>query len=255
MDAKGNALRIRNKVALVTGAGSGIGRATAILLAQEGARVIVADLNQSSGKGVVATIRQHGGEATFVRVDVSQEEDVKRMVSIAVETYGRIDILVNNAGILLTGTVVDLSEDEWDRLIAVNLKGVFLCSKHVIPVMRAGGGGAIVNIASTQGLVGVRNGAGYCASKGGVVALTRAMALDHIADNIRVNCVCPGAVDTPLLRNISSPEDLEKISREVPIGRLAAPEEIASVVLYLASSETSFVTGAVWTVDGGSTAE
>jgi len=248
-------MRLRRKVALITGAASGIGRAIALLFAQEGAQVVAADWNRSSGEACVTAIRQSGGEALFVQADVAQETDVQRMVQTAVTTYGPLNILVNNAGIEMAGTVVDVSQDEWDRLMAINLRGVFLCSKHAILAMRAAGGGAIVNVASTLGLVGGHECAAYCASKGGVVALTRAMALDHASEGIRINCVCPGPVDTPLLRRFASPEELEEIRQTLPLGRLAAPEEIASAVLYLVSDEASFVTGAIWTVDGGSTAQ
>lgn len=248
-------MRLEHKVALITGAGSGIGRAMAFLFAQEGARVIVADRDRSGGGDTVAAIHQRGGEALFVQGDVTREADAKRIVEAAVTAYGRLDILVNNAGVELGGTVVDVTEDDWDRLMAVNLRGVFLCSKYAIPAMQARGAGVILNIASTLGLVGGHDCAAYCASKGAVVALTRAMALDHAADGIRVNCLCPGPVDTPLLHRFTSADELEEIRQTLPLGRLAMPEEIASAALYLVSDEASFVTGAIWTVDGGSTAQ
>ena len=244
-------MQLQDKVALITGAGSGIGQAMAILFAKEGARVVIADREPNGGKETLATIHQNQGEALFIESDVSNASHVKQMVQAAVTNYSRLDILVNNAGVLLTGTVVDLDENDWNRLMAVNLTGVFLCSKYAIPLMIAQGGGVILNIASTAGLGSGYHRAAYSASKGGMIALTRSMALDHLANGIRVNCLCPGPVDTPMLRRSTTPAGVDEICKTNPLGRLANPMEIASVALCLVSDAASYVTGAVWTVDGG----
>ncbi len=244
-------MKLQGKVALITGAGSGIGQAMAMLFAKEGARVVIADRDPGSGEETLAVIHQNQGEAFFIEGDVSKASDVKQMVQAAVTNYGRLDILVNNAGVLLIGTVLELAEDDWDSLMAVNLKGVFLCSKYAIPFMIAQGGGVILNIASTAGLGGGYHRAAYSASKGGMITLTQSMALDHAANGIRVNCLCPGPVDTPMLRQSTTPAGVDEISRANPLGRLASPAEIASVALCLVSDASSYVTGAVWTVDGG----
>jgi NAD(P)-dependent dehydrogenase (short-subunit alcohol dehydrogenase family) len=244
-------MQLQDKVALITGAGSGIGQAMAMLFAKEGARVVIADREASSGEETLAAIRQDQGEAVFIEADVSNASEVKQMVQAALTHYSRLDILVNNAGVLLKGTVVDLAEEDWDRLIAVNLTGVFLCSKYAIPLMIAQGGGVILNIASTAGLSGGYHHAAYRASKGGMIALTRSMALDHSADGIRINCLCPGPVDTPMLRRSTTPAGVDEICKTNPLGRLADPGEIATVALCLVSDAASYVTGAVWTVDGG----
>jgi NAD(P)-dependent dehydrogenase (short-subunit alcohol dehydrogenase family) len=244
-------MQLQDKVALITGAGSGIGQAMAILFAQEGARVIIADQEPSSGEETLAAIRRNQGEALFIKGDVSNASHAMQMVQAAVTNYNRLDILVNNAGVLITGTVVDMDEDDWNRLMAINLTGVFLCSKYAIPIMAAQGGGVILNIASTAGLGSGYHRAAYSASKGGMIALTRSMALDHSANGIRVNCLCPGPVDTPMLRRSTTPAGVDEICRTNPLGRLANPVEIASVALCLVSDAASYVTGAVWTVDGG----
>lgn len=241
--------RLRNKVAVITGAASGIGRAIALLFSREGAKVVVGDINELGGHAVVETIRQQGGEALFVHVDVTKAAEVQRMMDQTVRTYGRIDILVNNAGIGHRAPVHECSEQDWDRVIAINLKGVFLGCKYAIPVMLHQGEGTIINMASGAGLVGTVRSPAYCASKGGVVLLTRQMAIDYARHNIRINAICPGAVDTPLMevvyREIS--EDLEEAKRiyqeRLPRGSLLAPEEVAHVALYLASEETRFMTG------------
>jgi NAD(P)-dependent dehydrogenase (short-subunit alcohol dehydrogenase family) len=244
-------MQLQGRVALITGAGSGIGQAMATLFAKEGARVVIADLNPVYGEETLAAIRQIRGEALFIEGDVSNARHVKKMVQATVTNYSRLDILVNNAGVLLTGTVVDLDENDWNRLMAVNLTGVYLCSKYAIPIMIAQGGGVILNIASTAGLGGGYHRAAYSASKGGMIALTRSMALDHSANGIRVNCLCPGPVDTPMLRRSLTPAGVEEVCKINPLGRLANPAEIASVALCLVSDAASYVTGAVWTVDGG----
>ena len=253
-------MRLKNKVALITGAGSGIGRAIATLFAKEGAKVVIADIDNKRGEETAQMIRESRGEAMFVHADVSKSADAERMVKTTAEKYGKLDVLVNNAAINPRGTVVDTTEEIWDKVINVNLKGVFLVSKHAIPIMAERGGGTIINIASVNGFVALANEAAYDAAKGGVVMLTKAMAIDHSRQNIRVNCVCPGATDTPLLRrsiNVAlDPEKQRKTFMEynVALHRLIKPEEIAYAVLFLASDESSAVTGAAYMVDGGWTA-
>ena len=247
--------RLEGKVAIITGAASGIGRATALLFSEEGAKVVVCDVDAERGVKVRDEIVERGGDAIFVRADVTKAEDVRRLVKETVKKYGRIDVLVNNAGIASIGTVLDVPEEEWDRVLAVNLKGPFLCSKYVVPEMIKAGGGVIVNVASVLGLVGSRGEAAYCASKGGLVALTRAMALDFAEHNIRVNCVCPGSVETPMREHVLA-KKAKKESRstgeaEIPLGRVARPEEIARAILFLASDDSSYATGSILVVDGG----
>jgi len=248
---------LKNKVALITGAKSGIGLATAKRFASEGAKVILSDIKEASKE--TEKIRQGGGEACFFPVDVSKIREVQAVFEKVIKAYGCLDILINNAGIELAKTVTETTLEEWDHLMDVNLKGVFLCSKAAIPLMKSRGGGIIVNVASELGLVGGAEIAAYCASKGGVVQLSRAMAIDHASDHIRVNCVCPGPVDTLLLRKIlksskNPKQEREHIINSIPLRRIAKPEEIANVILFLASDESSFMTGAAVAVDGGWTA-
>ena len=247
------------KRALITGGASGIGRAAALLFAREGAALVVADVDATGGQTVVRQIRGEGGRAVFLRCDVTQAEECRQAVERAVAELGGLDILFNNAGIIRRATVVDTAEADWDRVMAVNVKSVFLMSKYAVPVMAAGGGGVIVNTASGWGLVGGEKAAVYCASKGAVVLLTRAMALDHGPQNIRVNCICPGDTDTAMLRReaeqLGEPADRFLAgSAQRPLGRVGRPEEIAQAALYLASDAASFVTGAALVVDGGGTA-
>jgi NAD(P)-dependent dehydrogenase (short-subunit alcohol dehydrogenase family) len=251
--------RLSDRVALITGAGSGIGRASAILFAREGAKVIVVDIVQEAGEETVRLIKDSGGDAFFVRADVSKEADAENMVKKAVEKYGRIDILFNNAGINPSGTVVNTPGEVWDKVINVNLKGAFLGSKYAIPEMAKGGGGVVINTASVSGLVGTANEIAYVASKGGIVAMTRGMAIDHVNQNIRVNCICPSGTETPLLNKwLGTVKEPEKVRQELAntslFKRLARPEEIAHAALFLASDESSFVTGSALVVDGGFTA-
>ena len=251
-------VRLKDKVAIITGAASGIGLAAARRFLAEGARVVVADVQDASHE--VDEMTRQGGEALFVQADVSSEAQVNALVERTVAAFGRLDVLVNCAGVELSKKITDTSEAEWDRLMSVNLKGVFLCSRAAIPVMWRNGGGVIVNIASELGLVGGSEIAAYCASKGGVVQLTKAMAIDHAAGGIRVNCVCPGPVSTPLLEAIigasSSPEEeRRRIAEKTLLKRLGRPEEIASVILFLASDESSYLTGSVVAADGGWTAQ
>ncbi|MCS7261674.1 MAG: glucose 1-dehydrogenase, partial [Anaerolineae bacterium] len=221
-------MRLKDKVAIITGGGSGIGRASAELFAREGAKVVVADFNEKAGHETVAAIRRAGGEAIFVRVDVSDSAQVQCLVDTTLQTYGGIDILVNNAGILLFGTALDTSQQDWERVIAVNLTGTFLVSKAVLPHMIARGGGSIVNLTSSTGAHdAAANTVAYVTSKGGVALLTRAMAIDHAKHNVRVNAVAPGPTDTPMLRDAMSPEQLAAFAATFPMGRLGRPEELA----------------------------
>ncbi len=252
--ATGERGTLQGRVALVTGAASGIGRATAVLLAHEGAAVVLVDLQDA--EPTVKEITASGGRAVFARADVTRASDCATVVERTMQEFGRIDILFNNAGIVRRATVVGTTEEEWDRVMAVNVKSIFLMSKAAIPLMIRGGGGVIVNTASGWGLVGGRDAASYCASKGAVVNLTRAMALDHAAENIRVNCVCPGDTDTPMLREEARQLGQDERaflagSAERPMGRMGRPEEIAQAVLFLASDASSFVTGTALVVDGG----
>jgi NAD(P)-dependent dehydrogenase (short-subunit alcohol dehydrogenase family) len=253
-------MRLAGKVALITGGTSGMGRATAMLFAQEGARVAITGRNEARGREVVAEIEQAGGTAIFVRSDVRFAGDCRRAVEETLQAFGRLDILFNNAGVLYANTVLDCTEEEWDLTLDTNLKGTYLMSKFTLPAMIAQGSGVIINNASGWGLVGGDAAAAYCASKGGVVLLTKAMAIDHGRQGIRVNCICPGDVDTPML-----PEDAQRrgmkweeylaSAANRPMGRIGKPQEIAKAVLFLASGDSSFVTGAVLAVDGGGTAD
>ncbi|MGD2206039.1 MAG: glucose 1-dehydrogenase [Anaerolineae bacterium] len=249
-------MRLQKKVALVTGGASGIGQATAQLLAREGAAVAIADLDEYHGLKVVEQIEREGGRALFVLCNVAQAADCRRAVQSTVDAFGGLDILFNNAGIIRRASVVDTTEEDWDRVMAVNVRSVYLMSKYAIPYMAGRGGGAIVNTASGWGLVGGRNAAAYCASKAAVVNLTRAMALDHGHQNIRVNCVCPGDTDTGMLRDEArqlgaAEADFLAEAAGRPLGRVGTPEEIAQAVLYLVSDAASFVTGTALVVDGG----
>ncbi len=250
-------MRMKDRVSVITGAGSGIGLATAHRFAREGAAVVLADWRDATAQA--SELATTGAEARFVQTDVGDASQVENLIQETLSTFGRLDVLVNNAGIELPKKIIDTSEAEWDRLMEVNLKGVFLCSRAAIPAMSRQGGGVIVNVASELGLVGGSEIAGYCATKGGVVQLTKAMAVDHASDGIRVNCVCPGPVDTPLLEaTIQSSSDPERQRRHIVektlIKRVGRPEEIANVILFLASAESSYMTGSVVVVDGGVTA-
>jgi meso-butanediol dehydrogenase/(S,S)-butanediol dehydrogenase/diacetyl reductase len=244
------------KAAIVTGAGSGIGRAIATLFAEEGARVAVVDVSESDGKETVELLRKRGGDAIFIQGDISNSAIVKRMVETTVKKYERVDILCNNAGVESMGSILEITEENWDKVMSINLKGVFLCSKHSVPKMVENGGGVIINIASVLGLIGSKGEAAYCASKGGIISLTRAMALDFAPHNIRVNCICPGSVLTPTFKRVmTSLGDYEAAFQrnldKIPLKRIAEPEEIAYAALYLASEKASYITGSVLVIDGG----
>ncbi len=249
---------LRDKVAMVTGAGSGIGKATAEHFAQEGAKVVVVDWNAASGQETAATIVNAGGQAVFCHADVSIAAQVAAAVGTAVERFGRLDILVNNAAIQILSKLVETSEADWDRTHSVNLKGVFLGCKYAIPAMKKGGGGAIVNIASVLGIVADPDLAAYCAAKGGVISLTRVAALTYGSDGIRVNCICPGDVETPLVQEYFNKDpDPARLRNEIyskyALRRIASPNEVAKVAAFLASSQSSFMTGSAVVMDGGLT--
>jgi NAD(P)-dependent dehydrogenase (short-subunit alcohol dehydrogenase family) len=248
--------QLHGKIALITGAASGIGRATSLLFAREGASVVLTDINESAGKAVATEIGEQGGRAMFEPGDVTLTADCQRVTERAFRNFSAIHILFNNAGIIRRASVVELSEADWDRVMAVNVKSIFLMSRQVVPIMAAAGGGCIINTASGWGLAGGPRAAVYCASKGAVVLLTKAMAIDHGPQNIRVNCICPGDTDTAMLRNEAQQlgEPNERFLADAakrPLGRVGNPEEIAQGALYLASAASSFVTGTALVIDGG----
>ncbi len=249
-------LSLEGKVAIVTGAASGIGRGISSRLAEIGAFVALLDIDDVRGRESAAEIKAHGGAATFLNCDVRSAAECRRAVVSVIEKSGKIDILCNCAGIAIRKDIVELTEDEWDLALDVTLKGIYLLSREVVPHMIRSGGGSIVNIGSGWSLKGGPRAAAYCAAKGGVVNLTRAMAIDHGRHNIRVNCVCPGDVETPMLRSECAQlgEDLTAFMREAanrPLGRVGTPDDIANAVLFLASPMAGWVTGAALVVDGG----
>ncbi len=254
-------LRLKDKVVLITGGGTGIGRATALIFAKEGAKVAVTGRRKEPLKETVSAIESSGGKAIMVEGDVSTVEDAAEMVNQTVKAFDRIDILVNNAGVnYKPGGTVETDEDGWDVVMNINAKGDYLVSRYAVPEMEKAGGGSIINVASIFGLVGYPKALAYCASKGAVTNLTRSMALELAEKNIRVNCVCPGVVDTPMAREwIERHGDYEtvvkKILADYPIARIGRPDDIAYACLYLASDDASWVTGAVLPVDGGCTAK
>lgn len=248
--------RLRGKMAIVTGAATGIGKASALLFAQEGAALILADLDEAKGEQAAAEIRAAGGRAAFVRTDVSSSQDVRDLVARAVALEGTINVLFNNAAINYYGTVTDTPEEAWDRVMSVNVRSVYLGCKYVIPVMEAHGGGSIINTASAAALVGLKNLAAYTASKGAVLQLTKNLAVDYAASGIRVNALCPGVTATDMtLKVIADSPDPAAARRRFdtgrPMGRMGEPGEIAQAALFLASDESSFMTGTFLLVDGG----
>jgi len=250
-------MRLKGKVTIITGAGSGIGRESALLFAREGARVVVADINAQAAESVAAEIRKQGHEALFVQVDVSKSASVEKLVSQTEETFGKLDIMFNNAGIFPDddGSVLDTSEETWDLVMNVNLKGVFFGCKFAIPALLRSGGGSIINTASFVALMGAAvPQIAYTASKGGVLSMTREIAVEFARKKIRANALCPGPVDTPLLASIlADPVKRQRRLVHIPPGRFALASEIANAALFLASDESSFVNGTAFVVDGGIT--
>jgi NAD(P)-dependent dehydrogenase (short-subunit alcohol dehydrogenase family) len=255
-------MRLNDKVAVITGAAGGQGQAAARLFAEEGARLVVSDIDKEGAEKTAQEIRDAGGEAIALRTDVSREKDVAEMIRVAVDEFGTVNILFNNAGVgysaadrLTMASVVDTPEEDWDAVLAINLKGAAMGCKHAIPIMVENGGGAIVNNASINALVALSGADAYTAAKGGIVALTRVLAVDWGPRGVRVNCICPGGVDTAMIAPAIADEEVLSIMLEsTPLGRLARPEEIARVALFLASDEASYMNGAIVPVDGGWTA-
>ena len=244
--------RLKDKIAAITGSGKGLGEAMALLFSREGAKIVVFDIDEGAGRETVEQIREQGGEAIFVHGDVSNSDDAVRLIDAAVDAYGRADVLVNNAGIHVDKTVANTTEAEWDQILGVNLKGVFLCSKAAIPQMRRQGGGNIICISSISGLIGQLNQAAYNASKHGIIGLVRCMAYDHAQENIRANAICPGVMNTPLVASVPE-EHIAPYRKANLLERFAEPIEVANVALFLASDESSHVTGSAMVVDGGYT--
>lgn len=253
-------MRLKDKVAIVTGGASGVGQATAGLFAREGALVLVADINAAGAEATALSIRAEGGQAIAIGVDITNEASVAAMAARAVAAYGRIDVLFHAAAIVHFGKVADIPEAEWDKVIDTNLKGSFLCAKHVLPAMIKQGGGSIVFMASTMGLVAFPRYGVYNPSKGGVVLMTKNIALDYAEHNIRVNCICPSVIETPMGEQIvaSIPGDyatnLAELKKAHPLGRLTRPLDVAYGAVYLASDESAYVTGSCLVIDGGITA-
>lgn len=253
-------MKLRDKVAIITGGASGIGLATARLFAAEGAAIVIGDVTGEASQKAAESLAKSGAQTAHYHVDVRRPDEVERLVNGAVDTFGGVDILVNNAGVVLTKSTTETSLEEWERVIGVNLTGAWLCARAAIPAMQRRGGGSIINVASNAGLVGFPNLAAYCASKGGLVQLTRAMAMDGAPHHIRVNAICPGHTRTPMgdgfVAAQADPQAFVKefINVQHPLGRMAEAREMAQAILFLASDDASFVTGSILPVDGGYTA-
>ena len=252
-------MRLKGKVAVITGGGSGIGRATATLFAREGAKVVIGNRNADAGEATAARIRAEGGQCRFVRTDVTVAAEVERLVEAAVEAHGRLDCLFNNAGINMAGSVIEVPEAEWDYTIAVNLKSVFLGSKYALPHMIRGGGGAIINNSSNAGLIGRPNDPVYCASKHGIIGLTKSMALRHGPQNVRVNAICPGPIESQMMvegrQALGDAAAFDRLAAgQTALKRIAPAEEVAELVAFLASDAARNITGAAIPIDGGKTA-
>lgn len=255
-----NRMKLKDRVALITGGASGIGLATAIAFLEEGAKVAIADISEENGRRALELIDKKGHNVLFIKADISKEADVKRIIDETVTKFGKLDILFNNAGIWIDKKVEDLEVEEWDRIMDINLKGVFLCSKYAVPLMKTQGKGVIVNNSSCNGIIGDYGDPAYCASKGGVALLTKAMALDYARENIRVNAICCGEIETQMfleearISGKSVDEYREEMASDHPMGRIGTPEEAANAVLFLACDDSSFITGILLSVDGGLTA-
>jgi NAD(P)-dependent dehydrogenase (short-subunit alcohol dehydrogenase family) len=253
-------MKLENRVAVITGASSGIGRASALLFAREGARIAAVARNEERGLGVVAEIREAGGEAVFVRADVRHAAECERAVAETLAAFGgRLDVLFNNAGVFYPSDAVACTEEEWDLTVDVSLKGSWLMSKYALPTMIAQASGVIIHEASGWGVQGGNEAVAYCAAKGGLVVMTKAMAIDHGRHGIRVNCLCPGDVDTPMLVDDAAKRGQDyaeymRAAAERPLGRVGTPEELARAALFLACDDSSFMTGATLVVDGGGVA-
>ena len=261
LDVRGseNVTRLAGKSAVITGGGTGIGQAIALAFAREGAQVVVAGRRKEKLDETLHLLQQAGCSALALECDVTKAADTQRVVKSAEGAFGKVNVLVNNAGALSVSTVEDITEEDWDRVMATNVKGPFLMSRAALPAMRRAGGGSIINVGSVLGIVAIRDRAAYCASKGGVSMLTKAMALDHAQDNIRVNCVCPSIVESDMTRNLFAETEAGQQAREsrlasIPLGRFGKPADIAGLTVFLASEESSWMTGTVIPVDGGVTA-
>jgi NAD(P)-dependent dehydrogenase (short-subunit alcohol dehydrogenase family) len=254
-----DSLEFSGKVAFITGAANGIGRATALAFAGKGASVVVADVNEQGIQETVRLIEERGGKALAVRCDVAQAADVKAALAKTVETFGRLDFAFNNAGIepKKPSPTAEYDQEEWDRIFDINLRGVFLCMKHEIPLILQQGGGAIVNTSSGAGIIGIKGSPAYTAAKHGVIGLTKAAALDYAAQKLRVNAVCPGYIETPMMDRFTggTPEGRAKVIAEEPVGRMGKPEEIAAAVLWLCSDAAAFMIGHAMVIDGGQTVQ
>jgi NAD(P)-dependent dehydrogenase (short-subunit alcohol dehydrogenase family) len=259
-------MRLKDKVAVITGAGQGIGEATALRMAEEGAKVVVSDVNEQTGEAVAQSLRDAGGDAVFVRADVSKSQDVKDLMAAAKDAFGRLDVLHNNAGVHETNFTAqaqshELDEEIWDKVVGINLKGVWLCSKHAAPLLAESGGGNIVNAASIGGMVGYPMGAAYGPSKAGVIQLTRVMAIELAPRGTRVNSYAPGNTDTPMVQKYyssGSPEEQDMVKQQLLgthlLPRMPEPREVANLVVFLASDEASMITGSNFVIDMGTTA-